>query len=74
MLPIGCSLKHTRRQPVRLREIVIEAKPVKPNKPLNPKQATARAERIKRAQASIQDVQIMNTIKLRKARNHLTQL
>jgi hypothetical protein len=41
---------------------------------MSPKQATARAERIKTAQLAIHDVANANALKLKKAREHLTEL
>lgn len=49
-------------------QTIIEAKPTGP---LTPKQGRARAERMRKAQARVRDVQASNNIKLRAARRRL---
>jgi hypothetical protein len=56
---------------MRYYEIIAEVKPVKP---LSPKQARARAARTKKAQDSFNDVKIMNNLRVKKAKRHLTEI
>jgi hypothetical protein len=59
---------------MRYRELLAEAKPRKPRKPLTPKQATARGERVRKAQTAVQDVANANALRIQKARERLANL